>query len=40
MWYDVLPNFMKIGMGVQAILGFFLGNLRGCNIGSYDGSDL
>jgi hypothetical protein len=28
-----LPNFMKIGTGVQAILRFCLSNLNGCNAG-------
>jgi hypothetical protein len=32
-----IPSFMKIGMGVQAILRFCLSNLRGCNVGITDG---
>jgi hypothetical protein len=35
-----VPSFMKIGTGVQAILMFCLRNLRGCNAGITDGSDL
>jgi hypothetical protein len=35
-----VPNLMKIGIGVQAILRFCFENLRGCNGSSYDGSDL
>jgi hypothetical protein len=27
------PCFMKISTGIQAILRFFLSNLRGCNVG-------
>jgi hypothetical protein len=34
-----IPSFMKIGTGIQAILWFCL-NLRGCNVGITDGSDL
>jgi hypothetical protein len=30
---------MKIGTGVQAILGFCLRNLRGCNVDITDGRD-
>jgi hypothetical protein len=32
-----VPSFMKIGTGVQAILRFYLENLRGCNVGITDG---
>jgi hypothetical protein len=32
--------FMKTGTGVQAILRFYLRNLRGCNVGITDGRDL
>jgi hypothetical protein len=32
-----VPSFLKIGTGVQAILRFFLRNLRGCNVGITDG---
>jgi hypothetical protein len=35
-----MNNFMMIGTGVQAILRFFLRNLRGCNVGITDGRDL
>jgi hypothetical protein len=35
-----IPSFIKIGIGVQAILRFCLGNLRGCNVGITDGSVL
>jgi hypothetical protein len=28
-----IPNFMKIGISVQAILRFCIRNLRGCNAG-------
>jgi hypothetical protein len=31
---------MKTGAGVQAILRFFLKNLRGCKVGITDGRDL
>jgi hypothetical protein len=33
-----VPSLMKIGAGVQAILGFCLSNLNGCN--TTDGRDL
>jgi hypothetical protein len=35
-----IPSFMKIGTGVQAILKFFLNNLRDCNVGIIDWKDL
>jgi hypothetical protein len=35
-----IPNFMKIGIGFQAILRFCLRNLRGCNVGIIDGRGL
>jgi hypothetical protein len=35
-----LPNLMKIGTDVQAILRFCLRNLLGCNVGITDGWDL
>jgi hypothetical protein len=35
-----LPSFVKIGPGVQTILRFCLRNLRGCNIGTTDETDL
>jgi hypothetical protein len=34
------PSFMKIGIGVQAILRFNLRNMRGCNVGITNGRDL
>jgi hypothetical protein len=42
MWHDIfyIPSFMKTGTGVQAILSFFLRNLRGCNAGITDETDL
>jgi hypothetical protein len=33
-------DFMKTGIGVQAILRFCLGNLKGCNVGITDGIPL
>jgi hypothetical protein len=35
-----VPSFMIIGTGIQAILRFRLRNLRGCNVGNTDGTDL
>jgi hypothetical protein len=35
-----VPYFMKIGIGVQAVLRFCLRNLRGCNFGITGGKDL
>jgi uncharacterized protein YraI len=35
-----IPNFMKIGTGVQATLRFCLKNLRGCNVDVTAGRDL
>jgi hypothetical protein len=35
-----VPSFMKFGTGVQAILGFCLRNLRGCDVGITDRRDL
>jgi hypothetical protein len=35
-----IPSFMKIGMGVQAILRLCLRNLKGCNFGITDDRDL
>jgi hypothetical protein len=35
-----IPSFMKIGADIQARLRFCLRNLRGCNVGISDGSDL
>jgi hypothetical protein len=32
-----IPSLMKTGIGVQAILIFFLRNLRGCNFGISEG---
>jgi uncharacterized protein YraI len=34
------PSFMKIGRGVEATVSFCLKNLRGCNVGITDASDL
>jgi hypothetical protein len=34
-----LPSFKKIATGVQAILRFCLGNLRGCDVGITVGTD-
>jgi hypothetical protein len=34
-----VPRFMKIGIGVQAILRFCFRNFRGCNVGITDGRD-
>jgi hypothetical protein len=31
-----MPSSLKIGIGVQAILRYFLRNLRGCNVGITD----
>jgi hypothetical protein len=36
----VMPNFMKIGTGIQAILRFSLINLKGCIAGITDRRDL
>jgi hypothetical protein len=37
-WNDMyIPSFVKIGTGVQAILRFYLRNLRGFNVGITDG---
>jgi hypothetical protein len=35
-----IHSFMKISIGVQAILRFILRNLRGCDVGITDGGDL
>jgi hypothetical protein len=35
MWHDI-PSFMKIGTGDQAVLRFYLRNLRGYNVGTAD----
>jgi hypothetical protein len=35
-----IPSFMKIGIGVQAILKVYLRYLRGCKDGITDGRDL
>jgi hypothetical protein len=35
-----LPSFMKIATGLQAILRFWLRNLKGCNVGITDGRDV
>jgi hypothetical protein len=28
-----IPSFMKTGIGIQAILKFYFGVLKGCNVG-------
>jgi hypothetical protein len=33
-----IPSFVKIGTSIQAILRFCLRDLRGCNVGTTDGS--
>jgi hypothetical protein len=35
-----VPNFIKIGAGIQAILRFCIRNLRGCNVGITEGWNL
>jgi hypothetical protein len=35
-----LPNFMKIGTGVESIIRFCLRSLNDCNVGITDGRDL
>jgi putative component of toxin-antitoxin plasmid stabilization module len=35
-----IPSLMETGTGVQAILGFCLSSLNGCNVGITDGRDL
>jgi hypothetical protein len=35
-----VPSFMKIGAGVQAILSFYLRNLRCYNVGITEGRDI
>jgi uncharacterized protein YraI len=35
-----IPSFMKIAIGVQAILRFCLRYLKGCNVDITDGRDL
>jgi hypothetical protein len=35
-----IPSFMKTGIGIQAILQFYLRNSRGCYVGITDGRDL
>jgi hypothetical protein len=35
-----IPSSMKVGTGIQAILRFYLSNLRGCNVGITDGRHL
>jgi hypothetical protein len=34
-----IPSFTRIGTGVQAILRFFIRNVRGCNVHITDGRD-
>jgi hypothetical protein len=33
-----IPSFMKTGTGIEAILRFCFRDLRGCNVGTTDGS--
>jgi hypothetical protein len=40
MIYIYIPNFVKIGTGVQAILRLYLINVRGYNVGITGGKDL
>jgi hypothetical protein len=40
MRHDICTGFMKIGTGAQAILRFYLRNLRDCNVGITGGRDL
>jgi hypothetical protein len=36
-WIDIyIPSFMKVDIGVQAILKLCLRNLKGCNVGITD----
>jgi hypothetical protein len=35
-----IPSFMKIGTDIEGILRFCFSNLKGCNIGVTDGSNL
>jgi hypothetical protein len=35
-----IPRFMTTGRRVQALFGYCLSNMRGCNVGITDGSDL
>jgi hypothetical protein len=35
--YVTILGFIKVGAGVQAILRYFLSNLKGCNVGVTDG---
>jgi hypothetical protein len=35
-----ISSYMKIGIDIQAILRFDFVNLRGCNVGVADGSNL
>jgi hypothetical protein len=35
-----IPSFMKIGIGVQAVLRFRLSSFSHCNVGINDGRDL
>jgi hypothetical protein len=37
---EIASGGMKTGRGLQAILRFRLRNLRGCNVGITEGSDL
>jgi hypothetical protein len=35
-----IPSFMKTDKGIEAVLRFYFSNLRCCNVGITDGSDL
>jgi hypothetical protein len=36
-----IPSFIKIGLGIRAILkGYYLDNIRSCSVGITDGKDL
>jgi hypothetical protein len=35
-----IPNFVKIGAGIKAVLRFCLRSLRVCNVGIIDARDL
>jgi hypothetical protein len=35
-----LPSFMKIGIGVQAVLRYCPSNLKGCNVGIIEVTNL
>jgi hypothetical protein len=35
-----IQGYMKIGTGVEGLLGFHLNNFKGCNVGIIDQKDL